>query len=98
MIDSCHHTNHRSGVHRRQQISICGGDIKPLSRGSRFGSTSVMSLLGDLAKKLTLRVLLVLGIVDVDRHVDKIVLERVDDLLIGENGRTARNTVVSDTA
>lgn len=57
-----------------------------------------MPLLSDFAKELSLGIPLVLDIVNVGRDVDEIFFELLDDLVIGEYGRTARNAIVSDTA
>ena len=57
-----------------------------------------MALFSDLPKELALIILLMDHDIDVDRNGNKITFQCVDNALIGESGRTARDTVVSDTA
>ena len=57
-----------------------------------------MALLGNFSKEGSFVVLLVLNIIDVDRNVDKMLFQFLNHFGVGENGRTARDAVVSDTA
>jgi hypothetical protein len=57
-----------------------------------------MSLFSDLAKKLSVTVLATLRVRNVINDRNKISIERSNDKIIRENGLTARDTVISDTA
>jgi hypothetical protein len=57
-----------------------------------------VALFGDVPEELPLGIALVLHEIDVDRDGNKRLIQDVDDALIGKSGRTARNSIVSDTA
>ena len=57
-----------------------------------------MSLFSDFSKKLAMSVLSFLGIADVVNDWDEVIVQRFNNAVIGENGHTARYTIVSDTA
>ena len=85
-------------VVRSHQSSINGRNVKALASVGRFSATGVVTLISDLTEELAFLILLSLQVVDVDRNRNEIFIDPVDDSLVCKNGRTARNSIVSDTA
>ena len=81
-----------------QQVAIDANNIESLSGRRWFGSAGVMPLFRNVAKEFALRILLVINNIDIDRDRNKRLVQQSSDTIISESGRTARNTVVSDTA
>lgn len=57
-----------------------------------------MSLFGNLSEKLAMSVLANLRVGNIIDHGNEVFIERFNNVVIRENGRTARDTIVSDTA
>ena len=62
------------------------------------GSATVVSLFSDFPEKFAVLVLASLRLRDIVDYWDEVFIERFNDEVIRKNGRTARNTIVSDTA
>lgn len=57
-----------------------------------------MPLFSNLAEVLPIDIFAMLRVVDIGRHRNEVFCDIIDDSLVRESGRTARNTIVSDTA
>ncbi len=87
-----------TGVDGGKQGAVCRAGVEALAGGSGLGAAAVMALFGYEAEEFSFGVLLGLGIAAVVRNGEEGGVQNLDDVWVGEYGRTARNAVVSDTA
>ena len=95
------HFQERGGIPRvdgPQQFSLRGTRVQSLPGGRGFGAPAIMALLRDEAEELALGVFLRLGVAAVVRNGNVGIVEDPDNFGMGENGLTARDAIVSDTA
>jgi hypothetical protein len=83
------------GIYGSQQVPLRSGDIQSLTRAGRLGASGVMPLFGNQPEKFARLSALGLEGAAIVRHRNEMLVDKGNDAGIGEDGLTARHTVVS---